>query len=198
MFANSEMDAFNGKSEQDLSIWLEERGVCVEDYGVGGSKSVKSLLHEITEGESSLVTTTKGKPLRHVAIISVNIKNSKGQSLYEAKQKLPNGGVRERNILLSEKVFPGEGWVEATERGIREELGSILPPNPSINILKDTYHMSKEQSTSQSYPGLSTLYVCHKVQASVAGLPDSNFVTEEQRPDGVLRSYWEWRSCCNG
>jgi hypothetical protein len=186
--------SFNGDTQEDLDAWLQERGVDTELFGtVNGSKTLTCLLHEVAEGESVLETTEDGKPLRMVSIISVNIKNKQGQSLYEAKQRLPGGGVRERNLFLSEKLLPNESWKAATRRGIVEELGSILPENPDIYVLDDTYSTSTERSTSSSYPGLCTEYVCHKVEARVSGLPETDFMTEENRPDGVLLSSWAWR-----
>lgn len=182
--------------ENTLSQWLSERGIDTSQYGSAeGSKTVGNLLQEVRQGESCLVTTKEGTPLRRVAIVSVNITNDSGKSLFEAKQILPGGRVRERNLLLSEKMLPDEDPFDAAIRGIREELGSILPDNPVINIIKDTYSMSTEQHASTSYPGLCTEYVCHKVAATVDALPQhENFVTEEARPDGVLLSSWEWRT----
>ena len=113
--------SFNGDTQEDLGAWLQERGVDTELFGtVNGSKILTCLLHEVAEGESVLETTEDGKPLRMVSIISVNIKNKQGQSLYEAKQRLPGGGVRERNLFLSEKLLPNESWKAATRRGIVE------------------------------------------------------------------------------
>lgn len=187
-------DVFNGETEEDLRGWLQDRGINTSLFGtVNGSKTLQCLLHEIAEGESLLRTAHDGTPLRMVSIISVNIKNKEGQSLYETRQRLPGGGVRERNLLLSEKLLPDESWKAASKRGIQEELGSILPENPEIHVLDDTYSKSTEKSTSSSYPGLCTEYVCHKVEARVSGLPDTDFVTEEKRPDGVLLSSWAWR-----
>lgn len=191
---NADIDLFHGGSEADLSTWLEQKGIDVSSYGEGPYKSVGSLLAEVQEGESVLVETSEGSALRRVSIISVNIKNKEGRSLYEAKQRLPNGGLRERNILLAEKLLPNETWEQATARGIKEELGSILPENPVIRLMRETYVKSQEISMSHSYPGLPTEYICHSVEAKVEGLPDSGFWTEEVRPDGILRTSWEWRT----
>jgi len=35
--------------------------------------------------------------------------------------------------------------------------------------------------------------VCHRVNATVSGLPDASFVTYEARPHGQLVSKWVWR-----
>ena len=185
---------FLGTTEDELKVWLQERGIDTAGFGsISGTKSLRCLHKEICDGESVLITAEDGSPLRMVAVISVNITNRKGLSLYEARQRLPSGAVRERNLLLSEKLLPQETWIEAGRRGILEELGSVLPSPPEIDILLDTYSMSTEKSMSGSYPGLFTEYTCHKVHANVKGLPEDNFTTEEQRPDGVLVSEWSWR-----
>lgn len=129
-----------------------------------------------------------------VLLFSVNIKNTKGMSLYETQQRLPSGAVRRRNVLLSEKMLPDESWAAASRRGILEELGSVLPADPEIDVLEDTYDMCTETRVSGSYPGLRTQYTCHKVEASVSGLPEGDFETSEERPDGVLLSSWSWRN----
>jgi hypothetical protein len=185
---------FLGTTEDELKVWLQERGINTAGFGsISGTKTLRDLHTEICNGESVLITGEDGSPMRMVAVISVNITNRKGLSLYEAKQRLPSGKLRERNLLLSEKLLPHETWIEAGRRGILEELGSVLPSHPEIDILSDTYSMNTEKSMSGSYPGLLTEYTCHKVQANVMGLPETDFTTEEQRPDGVLISEWSWR-----
>lgn len=49
-------------------------------------------------------------------------------------QVLPNGNRRVRGLPLSEKLLPGEAWQEAVVRGVVEELGPILPPNPQASV----------------------------------------------------------------
>ena len=52
---------------------------------------------------------------------------------------LPSGAVRRRCLALSEKLMGGEAWQDGVERAIREELGSILPLEPEIQILADEH-----------------------------------------------------------
>lgn len=63
-----------------------------------------------------------------------------------------------------------------------------------ISIDREKYHREVETRESQSYPGLISTYVCHRVEASVEGLPQGDFTTVEAREDGVLQHVWEWRA----
>lgn len=47
-------------------------------------------------------------------------------------QVLPNGARRARGLPLSEKLLPGEAWQAAVVRGVVEELGPVLPPEPQV------------------------------------------------------------------
>lgn len=185
--------SFKGSTEDELRAYLTAHGVDTTAWGAqASSKSLKCLLNEILLGETYL-HCVDGEPLRRVSIISVNIKNKQGLSLYEAEQRLPNGATRRRNMPLAEKILPDESWWAASQRGIKEELGSVLNAESRIEVLGDTLEVSTETRTSGSYPGLKTEYRCHKVEARVTGLPEGNFETSETRRDGVLLSSWQWR-----
>lgn len=190
--SNQDLDTFQGSTIDELRTYLTTHGVDTTTWGTqNSSKSLACLLNEILVGETFL-HCVEGKPIRRVAIISVNIKNSQGLSLFETEQRLPSGVTRRRNLLLSEKILPNESWSAASRRGIREELGSVLPTDASVEVLDDTLEVRTETRISGSYPGLQTQYRCHKVEARVSGLPDGPFVTTEERPDGLLQSTWEW------
>ena len=190
---SDEATLFKGSTEDELRAYLTAHGIDTTAWGgQASSKSLRSLLNEILLGETFL-HCVDGEPLRRVSIISVNIKNEQGLSLYEAEQRLPNGVKRRRNLLLSEKILPDESWWAASRRGIQEELGSVLDAESRIEVLDDTLEVSTETRTSGSYPGLKTEYRCHKVEARVSGLPAGDFETSEKRGDGTLLSSWQWR-----
>jgi len=48
------------------------------------------------------------------------------QVLVEAAQQLPDGRVRQRGLVVSEKMIGEEIWREAAQRAVSEELGSVL------------------------------------------------------------------------
>lgn len=184
--------SFRGSSKPDLLAWLAQTGIDTSCYGTGASKSVDLLWEEVQEGETVL-TVCDGRPLRFVSVVNVIISNNRGQTLVESQQVLPSGTVRPRNKPLSEKLLPGERWQDGVVRGVVEELGSVLPRKPEVTLDENSYEEVVEEKESQSYPGLYSKYVCHRVQAKVVGLPEDNFTTQEERGDGQLTHVWEWQ-----
>jgi hypothetical protein len=151
---------FQGKTVEELENWLQQHGVNTALYGVGASKPLELLLEEVAVGETVLTATSTttssfSGAQRLVSVVNVRIRNSAGQTLYEATQILPTGIERPRNLPLSEKMLPSENWREAATRGIDEELGSILP-KADVVIDESTYKKTEELKESQSYPGLQT------------------------------------------
>ena len=138
-----------------------------------------------------------------------------GKVLVESHQELSDGSVRERFRPLSEKMKPEETPDEAAFRAIKEELGSIFKSENDvgerIKILPGTYSRRVEERNSLSYPGLPARYALHSVDATVRGLPEEDFCTEEKEYGGeskedseetravgkavtVKRHYWKWVS----
>jgi hypothetical protein len=157
---------FQGTTVPELELWLQQHGINTSLYGVGASKPLELLLEEVAVGETILATSVSsssfssspspGGAQRTVSIVNVGIRNSRGQTLYEATQILPTGTARPRNLPLSEKMLPSETWREAATRGIDEELGSILQAKAEVLLDESTYIMTEEVKESQSYPGLQT------------------------------------------
>jgi hypothetical protein len=73
----------------------------------------------------------------------------------------------------------------------------LFPPfaRPTCGDSGDRGHcrVSKRTGESKSYPGLQTAYELHKVRVSVAGLPETDFETEEVEACGSLVHCWVWR-----
>ena len=90
------------------------------------------------------------------------------QVLHEVAQTFSDGRVRERRIPLSEKILPQESAVQAAHRGICEELGAILLPDPNISVQADSLSVTTSIEESISYPGLQT-QVCLCLRVSVDG-----------------------------
>jgi len=190
---NRERLVFQGQSAAELEQWLVSGGIDTSLYGRGAAKSVEELFEEVELGESVL-HAVEGDCCRVVSVLNVFIQNSNGQVLMEEKQVRPNGEERYRGLPLSEKLKGGEAWRPAVQRAICEELGSILPESPKIEVLLDTYTEAVEVNTSASYPGLESEYRCHRVQARVEGLPRTKrFISTEPRPDGILQNHWIWQ-----
>jgi hypothetical protein len=147
---------FQGTTVPELEAWLQQHGINTSLYGVGASKPLELLFEEVAVGESILSTSSSTGVQRTVSVVNVRILNPSDKALYEATQILPTGIERPRNLPLSEKMLPSENWREAVIRGIDEELGSILVPNPDVSIDDTTYMKTEEVKESQSYPGLQT------------------------------------------
>lgn len=92
-------------------------------------------------------------------------------------------------------MLPGETLRDSVVRAIKEELGTLLLSDPAaaISIDDDSYQVIEENKESMSYPGLKSVYKCHRVKVKVRGLPEGDFQTEEARLDGMLIHEWVWR-----
>ena len=113
-----------------LQTFLSERGVDTSLWGsTAGGKTYKGVAHlwqEIENGESTLQELDK-KIIRNLRVVTIRVmRPGSDQYLYEAKQELQDGRTRVRDIMLSEKLVGNENVLTAAERGLREELGSVL------------------------------------------------------------------------
>ena len=90
-----------------------------------------SPTHPSTQPVTPPVTPLR-LPLVQVSVLNVIVTNGRGQTLVEEEQVLPNGARRKRGLPLSEKLIRGERWQDAAVRGVLEELGPVLPPNPQV------------------------------------------------------------------
>ncbi|ESQ31988.1 hypothetical protein EUTSA_v10005309mg [Eutrema salsugineum] len=200
---------------QSLSDWLESRlpSDSFAAWGVKpGTKNVHNLWLELSEGETSLADSTP--PVRTVNVVTVRVIGKDGRILVESHQELSDGSIRERFRPLSEKMKPEETPDEAVFRAIKEELGSIFNGDAEgqrIKLLPGSYSRRVEEKNSMSYPGLPARYALHSVDATVQGLPEDDFCTEEKEYDGdstedseetraagkavtVKRHHWKWVS----
>ncbi|KAG2240223.1 hypothetical protein Bca4012_014762 [Brassica carinata] len=201
---------------QSLSDWLEPRlpSDSFAAWGVRpGTKNVHNLWLELSDGETSITDSTP--PVRAVNVVTVRVIGKDGRILVEGRQELSDGSVRERSRPLSEKMKPNETPDEAVFRAVREELGSIFNGEDDvvqrIKILPGSYSRRVEEKNSMSYPGLPARYALHSVDATVQGLPEEDFYTEEKEYGGesvedseetraagkavtVKRHHWKWVS----
>lgn len=192
---NGKHCVFSGQTAGELHEWLESHGVDTRCYGKDTSKTVGELLEEQAKNES-LLNVVDGRAMRTVKVLSLHITNGNGQVLFEDEQILPDGRSRRRNVQVSEKLMGDESWQSGVDRAVREELGTVLPEGYQVTVDTDTYRQLVEFATSMSYPGLLTKYVCHRVKATVTGLPQTRFETCEPRPKlgGRLVTRWVWRN----
>lgn len=173
----------------ELVLWLHLHKIDTSFWGEGNAKGIVHLWEEICSGE---VTLLNDPPRRIVNVVQVVIRQER-QVLLEAEQVMENGSHRFRNQPPSEKIKPGESYLDAASRCLQEELG-VTPE--AIYLLPSSYCVRRELLDSYSYPGLLTEYTFHMVEAEVAGLPKEPFWRGNEAVlagDPVKRHLWEWR-----
>lgn len=177
------------KNVQELADWLTAVNINTTFWGEGNAKSIDNLWDELKDGEVALQADP---PLRLVNVAQILVRRGK-QILVEAEQELEDGQRRFRNQPPSEKMKPGESYLETAVRCFKEELG-INPEN--VIMLTETYQQAIRESDSLSYPGLKTQYTFHIIEAQVNGLPQTDFWLENRAygaGDPVKRHLWKWQ-----
>ncbi|CAK7325320.1 unnamed protein product [Dovyalis caffra] len=165
-----------------------------------GTKNVHNLWLELSRGESMLSDTIPADRKLHCAVVRI-LNHKTNKILLESDQELSDGSIRSRSRPLSEKMKANEDVEGAALRAIKEELG----PSWVASFVPGAYKMKKSKRESDSYPGLDTTYVVHTVHATVEGLPDEDFTTEEEEYGDCLglkkvadkavhvkRHFWQW------
>lgn len=174
-------------TEDALLHLLEEHGVDSGLFGQGEAKSLSHLMKELREGECSLRSVDG--TLQRVVYGATAVVRHSGLVLVEDRQVFKDGRVRRRDIIgsIGEKMKPDEDPLLAARRALAEELGIT---DPAITLSYEGI-LEKDIDFSQSYPGLTTLYVMHHFSIE---LPEEHF-----RPDGYVEhqsdksTYWVWQ-----
>lgn len=172
-----------------LQRWLIQQGIDMTNWGMDGAKTVSDLWDELQNGDIKL---HGDPPLREVALVQVFIRRGE-LVLLELAQEFESGLQRHRHIPPSEKMRRNEDYREAAVRGLYEEMG-IAPE--SIFFIADSYRQFYRDTVSPSYPGLSTRYTVHRIDAHVSALPEADFWWENETHgagDPVRRHLWGWR-----
>lgn len=173
-----------------LKKWLLEKGIDISSWDKGEAKSVENLWDEVTSGE---ITLRDNPPLRVVQVVQVIIRRG-NQLLIEAEQELRNGQRRSRKMPPSEKMKPGESYIETAQRCLQEELGL---ETHKTKFAHSTYRTTQTIKDSPSYPGLPTQYTFHTIEATINELPDGDFWRDNmaaEESDPVKRHRWTWKA----
>lgn len=176
------------KSLQELKDLLVSEDMDITCWGINSAKNIENLWDEILEGE----TVIQQSPLLRVISVVIILIRKGSNILIETKQELFDGRTRLRNYPPSEKIKAGENYLDAAIRCLEEEL-QIGRDN--IKILESTHRESYKQDKSPSYPGLTTQYIFHTVEAEIDSLPTTDFSTSEATQnfkDPVKTHYWVW------
>jgi len=182
---------------QQLATWLNYHGVDTTGWGKRKAKSIKDLFNELQKRESTL-QLLGGKVFRCLGVVKMIVRQPGRPNRHLAcyQQKMPDGRVRERNLLPSEKMFDGEVAYDAAMRGCSEEFASVLPVGNKlshVDLNNDSLLEWHETTDSPSFPNLTTQYAMHQMTAIIKGLPSSSFTTTEKQGESETCHYWEWR-----
>ncbi|MCP4423240.1 MAG: NUDIX domain-containing protein [Chloroflexi bacterium] len=179
----------NFENVKGLQKWLHTHNIDTSLWGEGNAKTINNLWDELTGGE---IAIQDDPPLRLVNVVQILIRKGK-RLLLEAEQEFGDGQRRFRNQPPSEKMKPGENYVDAAVRCLQEELAVSTE---DATLLTKTYKQIQRDSDSLSYPGLKTVYTFHIVEAQVKGLPEEDFWQDNQAYGGgdpVRRHLWIWQ-----
>ena len=172
-------------SYEELNRWLQ-RLPEYEQWGVGKAKSSRDLWAELQAGETQL--TACGR--RRVRVVTGWIRRSTDDEriLLELSQELGDGRIRSRKRPMGEKIQGQETPLRTLYRGLEEELQLDAS---SIELLhREPYHHVEER-TSNSYPGLSSIYDLYRYEILCRKLPEDDFTVVESC--GSRSATWGWR-----
>lgn len=146
------------KSQSMLTEILNKYKIPINEWGTGGSKSIKSLFREIVGGETNLVVKND-MLLREVEALSIVV-TYKDLILKESYQRFIDGRIRRRKMIASvaEKLDKNDKDRHlAVIRGIKEELGITLNKSQIIEGKIDS-----NSRISTSYPGILTNTILYR------------------------------------
>ena len=171
-------------------------------WGTGKAKDVDALMKELQSGETQLVSVG-GKVYRCINVVKLVVRHPElpRHHLVNYAQQLHDGRKRPRNVLLSEKLQPGELAASGAIRAVKTNLGDVLPKVLAVDtiLLKASTHVSWEEiMDSPSFPGLATRYNLQQFEIRLLGLPITEFATAEEEEGGRLKkNFWQWVKDCD-
>jgi hypothetical protein len=175
-------------SPEELSSYLKNFGVPLENWGRDGTKTVKHLLSEIQNAES-ILKEVDGKLIRYVTGVGINVyykDDERTFRLEEYRQVFNTGQQRQRNIptSLGEKMFPGETPKETASRGLKEELRitGYDFDNPKIE--------DRVPKPSETYPGLLTKHLIYVFDVTLRNGDYKPEGYREVQPDKTTYFVW--------
>lgn len=183
----------NGVNAAAVMQMLYHGKVPLIKWGLGNTKTFKDLIRELNKRESTLSTSSLGKVVRKIRVLSIKVKYRDSETqqefyLVEEKQVFKDGRTRVRKLdcSVAEKLTLEEAAdAETIGNALKEELGI----EGEVRRLFDTDHYTT-LGASKSYPGLETLKEIF--EATV-------FLTPEQfRPEGYIEyqedktNYFVW------
>ena len=90
---------------------------------------------------------------------------------------------------MGEKIQGQESPLHTLYRGLREELQL---ESHAIELLQENPEHQVEERTSNSYPGLRSIYDLYRYEMVCRELPENDFTVVE--PCGNRSATWGWRA----
>ena len=169
---------------QDFEQILKKGNLPLEKWtGQQGTKTIEDLFKEAADGETEIETTPNGEVVRivHVVTGAITYLDEETHQLYRLKEDRQvskvDESIKKRPHLhgaVAEKMKVGEDPVRSVLRGIKEELGI------SGNFETGEEKLIEESRTTESYPGLNSIYKVHVVPVRI---DESNF-----KPEGYVEN----------
>lgn len=145
-----------GLEEEALGKYLEENGVDLSRFGEANSKNLGELADELIKGESALIRQPDGLIKRVVDVVLLRlVKADSGEVLIEESERFPDGETLAHNRLPGGKRRPDENQFLAAKRLVARNIK--VDPN-YIGFNKNDVRVVEEETNSNSFPGLRTLY----------------------------------------
>jgi len=182
-------------TKSELQELLREHRIPLQQWGVGDAKTLNDLYTETRHGESSLIIGPKGKLVREVGIVKIDIYYKDVTATYkliEDYQEFYDGRKRvlKQDCPVGEKMKPHETPIQAYERALREELAITRPiPGRATKSRLIT-------KVSRSYPGLTSRYHEHRFMVT---LPKKYYNADGYvETDGDRKTYFSWSKAKTG
>jgi serine/threonine protein kinase len=147
---------------EELSEQLKAFKVDISKFGTGSSKTLESLFHELEAQECRMLLRGE-EIIRVVDLLALRIKTKSSKYLIESEQTFKDGRTRSVNRLPAVMRQAGGSGLDRAKQEIKRLLASELNSTPdviqvAIKVEDPQQEQTSYKQTSQSYPGLTTVY----------------------------------------
>jgi 8-oxo-dGTP pyrophosphatase MutT (NUDIX family) len=176
-------------SQEELSSYLKSHGINPDNWGVGGTRTIKHLLNELQSSECRL-EEINGRLIRHVIGVGINVFYKDGETILrldEDRQVFTTGQQRRRNIItsLGEKMYPDEKPEDAAVRALKEEL-QLSDYSFGVPQIED-----RAPTPSKAYPGLITRHLVYLFDVLLKSEDYKPCGYQEVQPDKTTHFVWQ-------
>jgi len=177
------MTSFADASE--LSTFLSSAGVDVTEFGRGNAKTIADLFEEVEKGETVVDASEDGGVLRVVEVLNLYLMDGEGRVLMEEKQVLPSGHVRERGLVLSEKLVRPPACSPPCARPLEQRVRGMSSVKAALSL-----HTGGRARRLRGSPG-SALAPALWMRSSAR--PSPRHPRPPTSASALGRTKWRWR-----